>query len=388
MSVVTHSSAPAAPPTSTAAREWTPHIWEGCNLHAWLRLLWQNRCAVSPAKAYVAAIVTMVSTGHSLTRLGQNIWYGRRVQRTPIHHPPLFILGHWRNGTTLLHELLTLDERHTYPNTYECLVPNHFLLSERVLKPLVRAFMPSRRPFDNMAVGWDRPQEDEFALCLLGLPSIYETIAFPNRLPQDPAVFDLERMSPRLRETWKRTFVRLLKQLTFKDPRRLVLKSPTHSGRIKTMLELFPEAKFVHIVRDPHVVFSSTLHMWKVMYQAHGLQKPTFAGLEEHVFRHFTHLYQRLEAEKGLIPAGQFYELRYEDLVAEPLEQMQRLYETLNLGGFGEVLPRLKQYLEANANYQTNRYPQLSPELNAEIERRWGDVIRRYGYTFTSGQTA
>ena len=41
---------------------------------------------------------------------------------------PVFVIGHWRAGTTLLHELLVRDPRHTYPNTYDCFGPNHFLL--------------------------------------------------------------------------------------------------------------------------------------------------------------------------------------------------------------------------------------------------------------------
>jgi hypothetical protein len=143
---------------------------------------------------------------------------------------------------------------------------------------------------------------------------------------------------------------------------------------------MFPDARFVHIVRDPRVVFPSTVNLWKTLYQTHGLQRPTFAGLGEYVFNTFNHLYQRLEEGKRLIPPGQLYELRYEDLIADPVGQMRRLYEHLGLGGFDQFLPRLREYLDANAGYQTNRYPRLTPELRGEIERRWGDVIRRYGY--------
>src|SRR5205807_8390888 len=157
--------------------------------------------------------------------------YGRRVARTPIHEAPLFIIGHWRTGTTLLHEMLILDERHTYPNTYECFEPNHFLLTERLITHWMPFLMPAHRPMDNMAAGWDRPQEDEFALCMMGQPSPYLTIAFPNRPPQDQEAFTLERLPPRQRRAWKDAFLLYLRQLTFKDPRRLVLKSPTHSCR-------------------------------------------------------------------------------------------------------------------------------------------------------------
>ncbi len=366
---------PAAPP-----REWMPRLWEGCELPAWLRLLARNRLAVSPRHLYIAAVVTAVSIGHTVLRRLQDAWLGSRLERAPLPPDPLFIVGHWRTGTTLLHEMLILDERHTYPNTYQCLAPHHFLLTEPLFTRIFRWLLPAHRPMDNMPAGWDRPQEDEFALCMLGQPSPYLTIAFPNHPPQDQDALDVETLPPRARAEWKRTFVAFLRRLAYRDPRRLVLKSPTHSFRIPTLLELFPDARFVHIVRNPYVVFSSTVNLWKTLYETHGLQKPTFAGLEDHVFGTFTHLYNRLEMAKPRIPPGRFHELHYEDLIANPLGQMRRLYDALELGGFDRFRPRLEQYLAANAGYQTNRYPQLSPHLRAEITLRWGDVIRRYGY--------
>jgi hypothetical protein len=366
--------------TPPQPREWMPHIWEGCDFFAWLRLLFRNHLAVSPSQWYVAFIVTFVSLGHTLLRWVQQAWYGSQLDRVPIVQAPLFIIGHWRTGTTLLHELLILDPRHTYPNTYQCLEPNHFLLTERLFKRWFRFLLPSRRPMDNMPAGWERPQEDEFALCMMGQPSPYLTIAFPNRPPQDAEALDLDGLPPRARQAWKQAFLRFLRHLTFKDPRRLVLKSPTHTCRIPALLELFPDARFVHIVRNPLTVFPSTVNMWKAMYLWHGLQRPTFAGLEEYVFRTFTHLYARLEQSKPLLAANRFHELRYEDLIADPVGQMRLLYERLELGGFDALLPRLKNYLDANAGYKANRYPDLAPELRAEIERRWGHVIRQYGY--------
>lgn len=366
-------------PESAAPREWTPRIWLGCGFAGWVRLLWRNRCAVHWSCWHIAAIDSFASLVHLVLGAAERLIHGRRIARTPIREAPIFILGHWRTGTTFLHELLIRDPRHSYPNTYACLVPNHFLLSERWFRPLFAWAMPSRRPMDNMPAGWDRPQEDEFALCMLGQPSPYLTIAFPNRPPQDPEYLDLRGLSPPAGESWKRTFVRFLKKLTCRDPRRLVLKSPPHSCRIPVLLDLFPDARFVHIVRDPYVVFPSTVHLWQSLYRAHGLQRPTFAGLQEHVFETFLRLYERIDQDRRLIPPGQFFELHYEGLIRDPLGQMQQLYEHLGLGEFDQVRPRLEEYLAGSAEYQPNQY-RLPPALQNEITHRWGPVIRRYGY--------
>jgi hypothetical protein len=173
--------------------------------------------------------------------------------------------------------------------------------------------------------------------------------------------------------------LRFLTQVTFKNPRRLVLKSPPHTCRLKVLQQLFPDALFVHIVRDPYVVFPSTVNLWKTLYRTHGLQKPGFSGLEDQVFETGLRMYDRLEQTRGLVAPSRFYELRYEELVRNPVGQMRALYEHLGLGEFERVLPRLQQYLASVAGYETNRY-QLTAVQRAEVTRRWGRIIERYGY--------
>ena len=381
MAAAAESAAPVQPPPAKAKpREWMPRIWEGCDFVGWIKLLARNRFAVNWRYWYIAAIVTVVSFVHMLLRWVQGLLYGSRIRAMPIAAPPLFIVGHWRTGTTLLHELMILDPRHTYPNSYQCMEPNHFLLTENLVKKYLHFLMPSRRPMDNMAAGWDRPQEDEFALCMMGVPSPYLTIAFPNHPPACQEYFEIEQVAPAARDSWKQSFYKLLQTLTFKDPRRLVLKSPPHSCRIKILLELFPEARFIHIVRNPYVVYPSTINLWKSLYETHGLQKPTFAGLEEHVLSTFTHLYEALERGKQLVKPDRFYELRYEDLIADPVGQMQKMYEQLQLGDFEQTRPGLEDYLAKTKGYETNRY-QMPPETRALVGERWKKVIEQYGYS-------
>jgi len=367
------------PAAAVKRPEWAPRIWQGCDFFAWLRLLVRNRFAVHWSFLYIAVIVTFVSMGHTVLRLVQEALYGKRIRQTILREPPIFILGHWRNGTTLLHELMIQDPRFGFPNTYECLDPSHFLLTERFFKRCFGFLVPSRRPMDNMPAGFDRPQEDEFALCMLGVPSPYLTIAFPNHPPQAQEYLDFEGVPRRALARWKLTLYRFLQSVAYRNTKRLVLKSPPHTGRIKVLQELFPGALFVHIMRDPYVVFASTVNLWKTLYLAHGLQRPTFAGLEEHVFTTYLRLDAKLEEGRRLVDARHFYELRYEDLVRDPVGQLRALYEHFDFGGFETYLPHLERFLATIKGYETNRY-QLKPEQRAEITRRWGEVIRRYGY--------
>lgn len=360
-------------------RAWLPRMWEGLHILAWLRMLVRNRFALHWRCWYLAVIITLMSLLNTLLCGVQSLIFGRRIRRTKISKPPIFILGHWRTGTTLLHEMLILDGRHGYPTTYECMEPNHFLLSESFFTNWLWFLMPVRRPMDNMAAGFDRPQEDEFGLCMLGRPSPYLSIAFPNRPRQFEEYYDLEKVPPRARARWKRTFLYFLRLITYRQGKRLVLKSPPHTCRIKILQEMFPDAIFIHIIRDPFVVFPSTVHLWKALYEKQGLQRPKFRGLEEYVFETYLRMYNKLEETRHLVDPSRFYELRYEDLVRDPIEQMRTLYEHLQLGDFDRVLPRLESYLESVSGYETNKY-ELTGEQRAEIRRRWSSVIERYGY--------
>ena len=315
-------------------RPWIPRFWDGMGFSTWICLLVRNRFAVAPSRVPMAIIVTLVSLMNSLFWLVQSALYGRKIAATDIEEDPIFVIGHWRSGTTLLHELLILDPRHTYPDTFACFAPDHFLVSGWLFRPLLRLLLPAKRPMDNMASGWDRPQEDEFALCNMGVPSPYLTISFPNRPPQCDEYLDLAGLSPRRRERWKRGLMWFLKCVTLRQPKRIVLKSPQHTCRVKTLLEMFPRARFVHIVRNPYEVFPSTMNLWNRLNRDQGLQIPTGEGLEERVFETFNRMYEVFERDRRLIPAGQFCEVRYEDLVQDPVGQMRRAYEELALGEF------------------------------------------------------
>ena len=374
---------PARPDTDlksqSRARRWAPRFLQGTDVVTWSRLLWRNRFAVHPRYWYIAGIVTVSSTVNLVLRWLQNAQYGEEVKRTRLEKQPLFVIGHWRTGSTLLHELLIQDAQFHYPDTLACFNPNHHLISARFFKKYLTVLVPEKRPMDNMSAGWDRPQEDEFALCLLGQPSTYAELAFPNNPPIDPGALDLSGLTPAELARWKRTFYWFLQTVSFRDPRRLVLKSPPHTARVPHLLDIFPDARFLHIVRDPYVVFPSTVNLWNSLAARHGFQVPSGRATEEKVLREFRVIYDRLEEARPLLRPGRYHEVRYEELVRDPVGVLRTTYAALELDGFEKARPRVEQYLEQTRGYETNRY-QITPAQREVLTARWGDVIRRYGY--------
>jgi hypothetical protein len=155
------------------------------------------------------------------------------------------------------------------------------------------------------------------------------------------------------------------------------------SFRIKVLLDIFPQAKFIHIVRDPYVVYPSSFHLLKSLSRVHSLQRPTFEGLDETVLSTYLDLHRKSDEERELVDPSRFYELRYEDLIADPQGQMRQLYEHLGLDCFEEYRSRLRQYLADHADHETNTY-ELSAVQRAIVAERWGEVIHRYRYARAS----
>lgn len=357
-----------------------PRFWHGMTLRQWTALVVRNRFDLSLSRVPTALSITAFSFGNSLLSALQRMVYSRRIARTEIKVPPLFIIGHWRSGTTLLHELLIRDQRHTYATTCQCFAPEHFLLTEWMVTRFLGFVMPDKRPMDNMDAGWSRPQEDEFALVALGVPSPYLSMAFPNHGEVFPDYLTLKRLPEAERERWKGALFTFLKRVTLRTPKRIVLKSPPHTARIQTLLEMFPDARFIHIVRDPITVFASTVRTWQALNFVQGLHVPgDESWLHEYVLRVFERMYGSFEEDRCLVERGQLFELRYEDLVEDPMGLLREAYDYLGLGDFASAAPAVEAYLEETRDYRTSRY-EVSADLRKQIESRWGPFVRRYGY--------
>jgi hypothetical protein len=358
---------------------WAPRFWHGMQLHHWWHLLTSNRCQVHPSRLGLAATVSLASIFNTKMSILQDVIYGHAIRQSPAVSDPVFILGHWRSGTTYLHELLSHDDRFVTPTTYQCFAPGHFVLTQSTIPKLLWFAMPSRRPMDNVEVGWNSPQEDEFALCAMGLPSPYTRMAFPNRPPQNLEYLNMEGLSEEAIERWSTALVFFLQAVMHGRQGRLVLKSPTHTGRIGLLSRLFPEARFIHLVRDPFVLFPSTLRLWQSLDRVQAFEVPRHQDLESYVLEAFDQMYRGFDRHAPGLSPDRLSHVRYEALVQDPLAELERLYDQLQLGDFASVRSRLTDVAAQKKDYRTNRY-QITDAQRDMITRRWSDYVARYGY--------
>ena len=357
-----------------------PGAFGGITLGNWLCLLRENRFRIDPRYWPRAANITAGSVVNSLVRRWEDLHYGRRIRQTPVL-PPVFVLGVWRSGTTHLHNLLAQDERFAFPNTYQVFYPQTFLTTERSNSWLVAAVMPEKRPQDNVCLGVKEPQEDEFAQCSLTGYAYMLAWAFPRALCYDRFLTFRDASSAEIRE-WQAALYGFVQKLSFKYGRPLVLKSPGHMGRIRMLLEIFPDARFVHIHRHPQAVYQSWLHTVRQVKSWWALQNYERPDAEDFGLRQYRELCDAYFDQRSLIDPSRFHELSYEDLEQNPLAELRRLYERLGLPNFAAVEPQLRQYLASLAGYRKNIFPELSPPWRDRLFRECRQCYDAWGYTF------
>jgi hypothetical protein len=348
----------------------------------WRLLLSENRYAVDPVYWHRAAAITALSFINSFYRRQEERRFGAAVGNVRITRPPLFVLGHWRSGTTHLHNLLALDtEQFAYPNTYQVVNPHTFLTTEEVNTRRFAFLVPPTRVMDNMALSFQSPQEDEFALLLTCFRSLYLGISFPRREAHYAKYLTFRDVPPQEIAEWQAALVGFAKKLTFKyGDKALVFKSPPHTARIRLLLDLFPGARFVHIHRDPYVVFRSFQHYFDTAMWYTYLQRPDLEGIDRRMLERYNVMYDAFFEERRLIPSAQYHELAFEDLERDPLGQMRFLYEKLALPGFENFEPKLRCYLASIAGYQKNRYDEAPGPWRQAVATSWRRSFEEWKY--------
>lgn len=367
---------------------YSPRFWAGMRFTDYLKLLSRNRFRVHPTRIPMMFMVGGCSVFSSGLALTQKILLNRKIEATELKEPPIFIIGHWRSGTTLLHEMLCLDDQFSWPSTFECFVPAYHNLTRPFLHPLLKLLMPSKRPMDSMPVGPELPQEDEFALLGLGAPTPYDRIAFPNEPTKFARMLNLKDASPDEADALESALKWFYQSLSYKNPKRLMLKSPTHTGRIAHLAKWFPGAKFIHITRNPHKIFPSSVHLWNSLSAVQGFQSVPKDDqvLVELVNHWYQEVYTGFFEQVDQISNDDIVHLAFEDLIQDPITQIEAIYSSFDLSGFDKARPNLESYWSQRKSHRKNK-TQLNDETKALINEVWAEYIDHFGYSSTESKS-
>lgn len=354
----------------------------GITAGRWWTLLRENRFDIDAVYWHRAAFVTMFSVLNSMWSAIEQLRFAKKIDAVEITKPPLFVLGHWRSGTTHLHNLLALDEEQfAFPNTYQVVSPFTFLSTEAVNTRMFSWLVPKTRPMDNMSLSFASPQEDELALCLESLRSVYLTITFPRRERHYARFLTFQDADPADTRRWQDALLWFVKKVTHKYDRAILLKSPSHTARIKLILEVFPDARFVHIHRDPYTVFLSSQRYWDTAAWYTYLQRPDREFVDDQIIGRYRNLYDAYFAERDLIAADHLHEVSYQDVERDPVGQVAGIYDALALPGFENVEPKLRAYMNSIKDYQKNKHSELPDNLRQRVAEQWRRSFDEWGYS-------
>jgi hypothetical protein len=352
---------------------------QGMTFPTWARLLRRNGFRVHPLYWPRAVLLTATSLANTAFAALDLLLFGRWVRRARVE-APLIIVGHYRSGTTHLHNLLSLDGRFAYPTLFQTLNPDSFLVTEWLFGLLSELVLMSHRPQDRVPIDPDVPAEEEVAVAVSSLSSPYIGWVFPGRREEYDRYLTLRDVPEAEVRRWKESLLWFLKKLTLRYGRPLILKSPPHTARIRLLLELFPDARFVHIRRNPYEVFQSTRRLLTKLPPYFAMQWDGRRGLDDRILEGYRRMYDAYFEERGLIPEGRLAEVSYEALERDPMGTVEGIYRTLGLPDFDRVRPDLGRYLASVASYRKNAHPDLPDDLRLRIAREWRRCFEAWGY--------
>jgi len=180
-------------------------------------------------------------------------------------------------------------------------------------------------------------------------------------------------------KNWKCTYYKLLQKIVlFTGKDRLVLKNPPNTARIKVLLELFPQAKFVNIYRNPYDVFLSMRNMYKKSICPLFLQEMSDQEIDEKIFMYYEKVMKKFIDEAGLIPKENYINIRYEDLEQNTFAVMQEIYRSLELN-FSPAESPVLTHLASIKNYKKNEFS-IDPIILDKINKRWKFAFDYFQY--------
>ncbi|MGH1334506.1 MAG: sulfotransferase family protein [Aureispira sp.] len=312
----------------------------------------------------------------------QALWLKLRLRSVDLSKAsPVFILGHWRSGTTHIHYTLAQDQQFTYLDNFQSFFFNICMLGGWT-KHLLGRWVPSTRPMDNVEMTLLKPQEEEQVLSNITHAAGVGSFYFPRNREYFYQYNLFKGISPREYRRWKKYYNYVLECIhVMGKGRRLLLKNPNNTARAPQLLELYPQAKFVYIHRNPYRVYLSTKHLHRAVLRSQSLQEISEEEEDRIIIENYRLIMQGYLDTRAAIPEGQLVEIAYDDIGTEQeMDVYQEIYQTLNLGDWETVRPKIAAYLDTKKGYKKNAFVPIAPETVALIQKEWGFAFEEFGY--------
>jgi omega-hydroxy-beta-dihydromenaquinone-9 sulfotransferase len=335
----------------------------GSSIVNWLNILVQNHFRIDYRFIPRALYVTAMTTTLSPFRYYEHKKFHHKIKEVNVKEP-IFIIGHFRSGTTFLHYLLGQDPKLGYVSTFETMTPGMIIANEEMFKNIVKNHLPAKRPMDDLEMHANLPYEEEYAIANMSPYSFYHGWYFPKKLMHyfDKYVL-FENCTQKEIEKWKHTYDYFLKKITYKnDGNHVLLKSPINTARIKHLVEMYPNARFIHIHRNPYHVYKSTWKLYQKILPIFSFQHIDSQTLDNHILNMYKKLFSTYLRDKHLIPKENLIEFSYDEFIGNPMKTVKKTYEHLRLDSFDQAKSNFESYVDKHKDYQASSYSFTSEE--------------------------
>jgi hypothetical protein len=114
---------------------------------------------------------------------------------------------------------------------------------------------------------------------------------------------------------------------------------------------LWPDARFIHIYRNPYVVFASTCRALRTVLRELALQPHEHVPVDEVVLDLYPQMMRRLLEEADRLPGDSMVHVRFEVFERDPLGEAERIYRSLEFADYEVARPRIAAYLRSIQGY-------------------------------------
>lgn len=307
--------------------------------------------------------------------------YNKLLKDKPLENDPVFILGHWRSGTTFVHNIFAQDKHFGFTTTYQTVFPHYVMALQGFFKPTMSFLMPDKRPTDNMELAADLPQEEEFAINNSTPFNYYNFWFFPEHMNEYcDKYLTFKDIKPEELEEFKQTFNKLVKiSLWNTGGTQYLSKNPPHTARLKALSEMYPNAKYVFLIRNPYTVFESTRSFYTNTIAPLQLHSISTEEMEMNILRNYMELYKAYKEQKEYVPEGNIYEVKFEDIEKDALNITKDIYDKLQIPGWEESKDAIASYIGGKKGYKKNKYS-YDPRTVELVNKYWGEVLDEWGY--------
>lgn len=336
------------------------YLIAGMRLSRFIKLLMKNGMSVNPKFWLRFLFLFQNGIWASIFHRKEKSVYSDKIKAHKLPNDPIIIIGHWRTGSTFLHQLMALDSNLITSNVFQGSIPDSFLTSRKSYEPIMGRALKGTRPMDQVSLSMDEPLEDEYALFRLCSYSPLESLIFPKSKEYFLNLYpDFLPKGEKLEE-WKNAVQYFYKKLTLGNTKTILIKNPFHSFRIDVLNEIFPKARYIHIIRNPYKVVPSTIRMWDIVGTQNAMNRKWTKPTIEDTSNLLLKMLKKIEDDKQNMIENRFYELKFEDLEKDPVKEIKSIYKHLNVQFSDEFKQQINNFLISVKDYQKNKY--IMPE--------------------------